>query len=178
MRSTKTLAALGAAIMVAGCGHGPGGGYAPGAGPGRGHGPGWGPDSCPMMAGAGPMGGGPGPGMMGAGPGPGMPGMMGPGMLRGLQQLELSAEQRSRIEAIQDEARQQQRALMQSMHAQGGARGERRGPFDSEADRRDFDAMAAQHRQRFELHLRTRERILELLTPEQREQLGRGGPAR
>ncbi len=194
MRSIFVAAAVTAALALSACshpgGHGPGPG-AMGAGP-MGSGPmgphgamggGPGPMGSMPMGGMGGMGGmGPGPGMgmgmMGAGPawGPGGMGMMaGPGTLWGLERLDLSAEQRTRIAQIQDEARRQHQAMMQAMHAQGGPMAQVMGgtALDDEAARQAYARMADVHRQMFDAHLQTRRRILEVLTPAQREQLGR-----
>ncbi|MGD9835223.1 MAG: Spy/CpxP family protein refolding chaperone [Piscinibacter sp.] len=176
----KTLGVVTLTAFLAACNHpygpgGPGPGYGPGPGPGYGHGmmggPGSGWGMGPGMMG-GPYGGwGMGPGMMG-GPygGSGMgPGMMG-GMW-GLGRLDLSAEQRSRIDAILAEERRKHWVLMRSMPEPGET-------LDDKGERSRYEAMAALHRQMFESHLEARRRILEVLTPAQREQLGPRGPAR
>ena len=94
-------------------------GCPPGGGPGYGMGPGmmWGPGG----GGPGMMGGyGMGPGMM-WGPGAAGPGRMGPGMGNGPmggywgRGLDLSDEQRSKVNAIQDEVRKQHWGLMGAM---------------------------------------------------------------
>jgi len=171
MSTLKTVAAIGLAVTMVACTHpyamGPGGGYGPG--PGMGPGPGAGPGYWGM--GPGMMGGDYGPGMMGGGYGPGM--MMGhPGAMWGLERLDLSAEQRRQIAQIQEEAQRQHWEWMRAMHAQDGPHWW--GPPDEQGERRSYEAMAALHKQMFEAHLQTRKRILEVLTPEQREQLGRG----
>lgn len=125
-------------------------------GPGSGMGTGWGYGAMGMMGG-----------------GPGMRGMQGPGMLWGLERLDLSAEQRERIARIQDEVRAQHEALMTRMHDHEG-HWLRRGPaWDAPQERRSYDELADMRRQMFEMHLQTRQRILDVLTPPQREQLGR-----
>jgi len=159
-----------------GYGPGPGGGY----GPGYGMGPG-------MMGGDYGPGYGMGPGMMGGyGPGSGMgPGMMGGyGMGRGmmggysgLNGLDLSAEQRTKITEIQRELFGARWALMGKMHQQRGPMDEAyaSGKFDEKAARKAFDAMSELRKQMFELSLQAQKRIDALLTPEQREQLRGGG---
>jgi Spy/CpxP family protein refolding chaperone len=151
------------------------------------------------MMGGGPGGWGMGPGMMDGGPGGGMgPGMMGgawgmgPDMMGGgwgaggpgghgwgLAGLDLSAEQRTRIGEIQADVARRRWELMSALHAQGGPMSGGRGDAADEGEaRRAYEAMAAVHKQMFELHLEARRRVLELLTPAQREQLGRAGPRR
>lgn len=173
----RAIAILSAAglLTLAGCSPmnaaepGPGRGFGPGSGPGMmwGGGPGYGPGY------------GMGPGMMGPGYGPmgaAMmgPGMMGPGMMGGWGgglPANLSAEQRTRIAEIQREARTRQWPLMQQMHElmwnDGAA-------FDEQAQRRDYDRVAALHKQMFETMLDTRKRIDAVLTPQQRDELRRG----
>ena len=65
--------------------------------------------------------------------------------------------------------------MMRGMHERGGMHGRM---FDNAADRRSYEEMAALHKQMFEMHLQSRQRILDVLTPAQREQLGRGRPGR
>jgi Spy/CpxP family protein refolding chaperone len=67
------------------------------------------------------------------------------------------------------------------MHDQGGPMPG--GADDNDAYRRRYDAMATLHKQMFETQLQARERILAVLTPEQRQRLAqsdpyRGGPPR
>jgi Spy/CpxP family protein refolding chaperone len=131
-----------------------------------------------------------GPGMRGGGYGPGHgmgrgmmmgPGMMGPGMMGGYgMPSDLTLEQRTRMAEIQQELRRQQSGVMQSMHsmmgsADGAAAG---GAFDEQAARKNYDAVAALHKQMFENSLEARKRIDALLTPQQREQLRRGAGGR
>lgn len=146
-------------------GMGPGGGY--GMGPG-------------MMGGYGP-GAGMGPGMMdGYGPGAGM----GPGMMGGYggygYGLDLSDEQRAKIGEAQQEFAQKQWELMGKVHQQGSpmyhAFGS--GLVDEKAARKAYETMADAHKQMFELSLQTRKKIDAVLTPEQREQMGRGARGR
>jgi Spy/CpxP family protein refolding chaperone len=130
-----------------------------------------------MMGGNGP-GYGMGPGMMGGGMGPGMMGgRMGPGMMGGYgpyASLDLSDEQRQKIDAIQEDTWRKQGELMGAMHAQGYRMHE---SFDFGKDeaaaRAAFDTMATMHKQMFELRLDARKRIDAVLTPEQRKQIGR-----
>lgn len=128
--------------------------------------------------------------MMGAGMGPGGAGMMmggpgmmmgGPGAMWGLERLDLSADQRTRIARIQDETHAQMQAFQQAMHAQDGPMAGVMGStaLDDAAARQAYATMSAVHKQMFDLHLQARRRILEVLTPAQREQLGRAwGPGR
>lgn len=118
-----------------------------------------------------------GPGMMGGGPGYGMgsgmgPGMMGGGYGPGYAALNLSDEQRKKIDAIQEEMWRKQGELMGAMHAQS-YRMHDFGNADDAAARKAFDEMAAAHKQMFETRLDARKRIDAVLTPEQRKQLGR-----
>jgi Spy/CpxP family protein refolding chaperone len=128
-----------------------GGGY----GPGYGMGPG-------MMGGYGP--GGMGPGMMGG---------FGPGAYYG---LDLTTEQRAKIGEIRKEFSEKQWELMGKLHAQGGPMDEAfAGPFDEKAARKAYESMADAHKKMFEASLQMRKRIEAVLTPEQRQQMGRGG---
>jgi Spy/CpxP family protein refolding chaperone len=184
-------------------GYGPGGGpgyqgqdqgqgYGPGYG--RGYGPGYG-----MMGGYGPgygMGYGMGPGMMGGfGPGYGMgPGMMGgyggygmgPGMMGGYGGYgygygpDLSAEQRAKMADIQRDLARKQWELMDKMHEEGGPMYQAFGPgaVDEKAARKAFQVMADAQKQMFEAQLEARKKMDAVLTPEQREQMGRGWQGR
>lgn len=140
-----------------------GGGY--GMGPGMMGGYGMGPG---MMNGYGM-----GPGMMG---GYGMPhGMMGGygmgGMEYGLPNL--TNDQRAKIAAAQKEFRQKQWQNMEKMQELHFQLDEiyRQGKFDEQAARKNYDAVAAVHKQMFENSLEERKRIDSILTPQQREQL-------
>jgi Spy/CpxP family protein refolding chaperone len=105
-------------------------------------------------------------------PGPGM----GPGMWGGVGNLpaSVSAEQRSKIAEIQRDARKRQWPLMQQMHELmwPDAAGES-GAFDEQAQRRDYDRMAALQKQMFDNMLDSRKRIEAVLTPQQREEMRR-----
>lgn len=175
MDTRRTLAALGLTLTLglAACSHphGMGPGQAPGAGPPGG----WGMGPAMMGGGPGYWGmGGMGPGMMGGGWGMGHGMMGGPGW--GLGQLDLSAEQRRRIAEIQEDVGRRQWGLMSTMHAQGGPM--HGGAWDEAGERRAYEAMAALHKQMFELQVEARRRVMEVLTPAQREQLSRGGRGR
>lgn len=189
----RILAAAGA-LALAGCSQfgatepGPAGPPGPGSGRGSGYGPG----SGMMESGYGMMGpgygmspdygGGPGYGPGNAGPGHGMrPGYgMGPGMMGGLRGLppDLTPEQRKQIGEIQREQRSRQWPLMQQMHElMWGHDSTEPGAFDEQAQRRNYDRIAALRKQMFENQLEARKRIEAVLTPQQREQLQRGGRA-
>ncbi len=161
-----------------GYGYGPGpgmmGGYGPGYGPGPGmmggYGPGYGRGPG-MMGGYGP-GYGMGPGMMGGyGRGYGMgPGMMGYGALYGLQ---LSDDQRSKVQNIQDGAYKKNLELSSKMF--DASRKLRDSLASAKPDRR---AVAAAYKevsdlrfQRLQIQLDAREQVDAVLTPEQRKQL-------
>ena len=163
MKRTTIAIGLAASLLVAGLaaaqpyGMGPGmmGGY--GYGPSAGYGMG--------------------PGMMAAPGGYGMgPGMMGGGF-RGeaYAGLDLTAEQRQKIAAIEQATAKAQWQLMGTMHEQsyvmhgnGGA-----GALDEAAARKSFDAMTEARKAMFELQIDARKKIDAVLTPQQREQLRR-----
>jgi len=142
-------------------------------GPGPGGGPGYGPGYGPGM-----MGGGYGPGMMGGyGPGYGRGGRgFGPG--GGLAALDLSAEQRDKIAAIQEENRRK------NWDAMGQVRAEQfklRQMFN--ADKIDSNAVAEQQkkvdelrRQMLKSRVDARNQVAAILTPEQRKQFRQFGP--
>ena len=163
MRKTLFACALALATTAAfaqGYGRSPGYGYGPGmmggGGPGYGYGPG-------MMAG-----GGWGPGMMGPGTGPGA----------GLAALNLSDEQREKVFAIREEARKKNWATM------GEVRSEQfklRGMYS--AERLDPDKIAEQQKKVDELRRQmvksradTHNKVMAVLTPEQRKQAREYGP--
>lgn len=95
------------------------------------------------------------------------------GLMFGLESLGLSAEQRARIDEIRNAARQRGLEILRAAQAPGEASAAPPPPLEEPVDRGAYDAIAAAHRQVFELHLEARKRILEVLTPEQREHLGR-----
>jgi Spy/CpxP family protein refolding chaperone len=128
---------------------------------------GWGIGPGIMGGGPAMMGSGPSGGMMGGSYGMGM-GMMGSPGTMGLERLDLSADQRGRIAAIHDELQQRHRALMQAIHAESGPMS---AWTDEAAQRQRFGQMSAQHKQMFDAHLEARRRILEVLTPAQRQRL-------
>jgi Spy/CpxP family protein refolding chaperone len=166
-------ATIGATAMAQGPGYGPGmmggggPGYGQGYGPGMmGGGPGYGQGYGPGMRGGGPgYGPGYGPGMRGGGPG------YGPGASL-LDSLNLSDEQRDRIQVIQEENRQKNWTAMGQMRSEMFAL--RRMYY---ADKVDANAVAEQQkkvdelrRQMLKSRLETRNQVEALLTPEQRKQ--------
>lgn len=169
--------AAGVLLTAAGCsqvnGQGTGPGYGPGYGPGMmgGYGPGYGPGPG-MMGGYGP---GYGPGPMMGGYGPGMMGGYGPGMMGGGYGYgrlpDLTPDQRSRIATIQRDFRARQWPLMQQMHELMWGDGT---ATDEQAQRRDYDKLAALQKQMFENMLESRKRMDEVLTPQQRDEMRRG----
>jgi Spy/CpxP family protein refolding chaperone len=154
-------------------GMGPGmmGGY---GGPGGyGMGPGM------MWGNGGPGAYGMGPGMMGGYGGPGGYGM-GPGMTGGYggnayPGIDLTADQRKKIDQIQQETSKAMWPLMQKMHELGyqmyGTPGQ--GPADVDAARKAYQAMADTQKAMFDQQLEARKRIDAVLTKEQHEQLQR-----
>jgi Spy/CpxP family protein refolding chaperone len=152
-------------------GTGPGmmGGYGMGPGMmGGWGGPGWGPG---MMGG-----GGMGPGMMGGWGGPGW----GPGMMWGgapYAGLDLTPEQRTKLDGIRQEASRSMWQLMGKMHERAEQTPGVYGPggYDEQAARSAYQQMAELQKQMFELQLDTGKKIDGVLTKEQREQLGRYG---
>lgn len=100
------------------------------------------------------------------------PGMMGG---YGMTGLDLTSEQRAKIADIRTEFGGKQRALMEQMYDLRGRPGGvyRDGPFDEQAARKSHDAMAALRQQMFENALEARKRIDGVLSPQQREQIGR-----
>ncbi len=128
-----------------------------------------------MMGGYG--GGGYGPGIMGGyGGGAYGPGMMGGyGGGAGYWGLNLSADQRKKIEQIQEETANARWQLMGTMQQRGyrmeGLFG--RGAFDEQEARKSYQAMSDAQKSMFEITLEARKRIDAVLTPEQREQLRR-----
>ena len=160
MKRMSIAIGLAAGLLVAGLaaaqpyGMGPGmmGGY--GYGPGAGYGMGYI---------AGPGGYGMGPGMMGGG-------------FRGdaYAGLDLTAEQRQKIAAIEQSTAKGQWQLMGTMHEQGYVmHGNGAGALDEAAARKSFDAMSDARKAMFELQIDARKKIDAVLTPQQREQLRR-----
>lgn len=163
--------------------------------------PAWGPAMMgpggPMMGGpgAGPRGGygpwqGMGGGMMGGcgyGPGMGFGGMMGPGMMGGgmmgvagpaLAALGLDEAQRNEVVKIGDELRKKRWAVAGQMQDEMAKIRDA-----AWSGKRDRAAILAAHKrmselgqQQLESSLDAAERIDKVLTPEQRQQLGRIGP--
>ena len=180
MRLVRKALAAAAVASVAGLA------LAVGPGSWGGPGPGYGP-SAMMGYGAG-MTGGYGPGMMG-GYGPGMmggygpygsPGMMGgPGMGYAMQSaLNLSDEQRKKIDAIHDELQSKTWDIMGKMRTEAAKIREL-----ASAEAPDRAALDSSYRrlndlrqQRFDAHLAARDQMVASLTKEQREQLKRLGP--
>jgi Spy/CpxP family protein refolding chaperone len=160
----RTVAALAGGILAAslawaGQPGAPGAGVASQAGPQGGRGDG-----------RGMMGGGDQGGMMGHGGGPGM--MMGGFGWRDIP--DLTADQRSKIDAIRRDLRNRQLTLMDQMHDQWQATPyNRSGQLDEQAARRAYDASEKLHRQMFDNMLDAQKRIDALLTPAQRQQLAR-----
>jgi len=111
--------------------------------------------------------------MGGYGMGPGMMGGFGPGA--GYYGLDLTTEQRAKIGEIRKEFSEKQWELMGKLHAQGGPMEEAiSGPFDEKAARKAYEAMTDAHKKMFEASLQMRKKVEAVLTPEQREQMGRG----
>ncbi|MCA6215590.1 Spy/CpxP family protein refolding chaperone [Ideonella sp. B7] len=102
---------------------------------------------------------------------------MGPGMMGGQSQafadLKLSAEQRKKIDDIQEETFKAMWQLMGTMHQQGYRMHDWAGSglLDEAAARKAYEQMAATQKSMFELQLGARKKIDAVLTPEQREQL-------
>lgn len=144
-------------MMGGGYGQGPGmmgGGY------GRGYGPG-------MMGGG--YGRGYGPGMMGGGYG-----MMG-GMMEPWWSLDLTDKQRADIDKIMEEQHKLHWPLMSRMFEAQGKLDQlyNAEKWDSNAINKAYDDLFKVQREMVEAHVKNRNRIMEQLTPEQREQLKR-----
>jgi len=176
---------MGPGMMWGGGGYG---GYGMGPGIMGGYGPGYGMMGPGMMWGGGGYGGygiGPGMGMMGGMMGPGMMGGygMGPGMMMGYGSpygLDLSAEQRAKINKILDGERKQHWSVMGKM-------------MDELAKLRDlyetdqpdpkkvgvvYGAISKLQQQMLETHVQANNEMRNVLTKEQREELrqcNRGG---
>lgn len=109
----------------------------------------------------------------------GMSAMAGTTWMRCLEGLDLSADQRTRIDQIREQAQGEQRKLMQEMHSRsrpGMGMGNPSAASSDEDQRRAYDEAAALHRRMFESRLATRTRLLEVLSPPQRERLERECP--
>jgi Spy/CpxP family protein refolding chaperone len=150
--------------MMGGYGPGPRGGYGPDGGYGMGMGPGM-------------MGGMMGPGMMG-GYRPGMgtgPGMMGYGPLGA---LNLTDDQRKKIEGIHEEVRRKQWDLMGKMMEERQKLAalfwaEKR---DNKAIQEQYKKLQDLRQQHLQLRLEAHDKLEGVLTKEQKEQLKRFGP--
>ena len=187
MKRKFLVAAIAAALFSAAAwaqwGPGMMGGYGPGygGGPGMmggygggGYGPGYGMGPGMMGGGYGP-GYGMGPGMMGGYGGHGYYGGMGPGMMGGYgwdgyDALDLSKEQRDKVDAIQEDAVKKRWDLMRAMHELGW---NSFGPgAGKDADPgKTYEAMADLRKQMFDTTIDANKRIEALLTKEQKEQL-------
>ncbi|MEO8837497.1 MAG: Spy/CpxP family protein refolding chaperone [Herbaspirillum sp.] len=89
---------------------------------------------------------------------------------------DLTAEQQTKIQAIQEEFRAKQWELMGKMQEQGvhsGMMGWNHGSSDEAAARKAYDEAAAIRKQMFENRLAIQKRIDTVLTAKQREQLNR-----
>ena len=163
-----------------GYGTGPGGGYGYGMGPGM-MGPGWG------------GGYGMGPGMMGPGYGPGYGYGMGPGMMGSFgpdygmgsgtmfgygtrSDLNLSAEQRSKIAKIQNDVRRKHWEIMGKMQDEQALMNEQyySDQRDDAALSKSYRRMSELRQQMFDLSLSAQKQIDAVLTKEQRDRLKRG----
>lgn len=100
---------------------------------------------------------------------------MGPRTMGGYWGLDLSADQRKKIEQIQEEAANARWQLMGTMHQKGahmdGMLGG--GALNEPEARKAFQAMADAHKAMFELSLDARKRMDAVLTQEQRDKLRR-----
>lgn len=119
-----------------------------------------------------------GSGMMGGyGGGMGMgPGMMGGYAGRGdYWGLDLSADQRKKIDQIQEETAKAHWQLMGNMQQQGFHMNNMFGPggLDEAEARKAFNIMVEAQKEMFESSLKARKRIDAILTNEQKEQLRR-----
>jgi Spy/CpxP family protein refolding chaperone len=162
----RTLLAIAATALMAVSAHAQPGGWGPGMMNGYGAGPGG------MMDGYGRN------GMMdGYGRESGWHGMMGPqmGFRTDYWSLKLSDEQRDKILAIERASSSKRWELMGRMREQGLRVHESyaTGKLDDEALRRGYQAMSEVHKAMFEASLQARKDVQAVLTPEQREQLGR-----
>ena len=179
MKTRFALAALAAACLSTVAAAQMGGGMNhPGMGPGMG-GQGMGPGmrggaDCPMAQG---MKGGRGHGMMGGRHG-GAGRMGGPG-LKDLEALNLTEEQRGKVQEIRRDLQRRNHALMGSLREVRwkGQDLAKSGAVDVAAAKKLYEEGAAVHKQMFEARLEARAKAEALLTKEQREQLRKAPPA-
>ena len=151
-----------------------GGGYGPGYGPGMmggGYGPGYGPGM--MGGGYGP---GYGPGMMwggGYGRGPWGGHGYGHGMMGAWWSLDLTDKQRSAILNIMEEQHKTNWPLMGQLFEEQNQLYKLYGAdkWDSDAITKAYDNLYKTQRAMIESSIKTHNRIMEQLTPQQREQL-------
>ena len=155
----------------------PGPGYGMGSGGGYGYGPGYGYGMGPGMMGPGWGGGyGMGPGMMGSfGPDYGM----GSGTMFGYgtrSDLNLSAEQRSKIAKIQNDVRRKHWEIMGKMQDEQALMNEQyySDQRDDAALSKSYRKMSELRQQMFDLSLSAQKQIDAVLTKEQRDKLRRG----
>jgi Spy/CpxP family protein refolding chaperone len=149
MKRNVLIAAIAATIVSAtALAHG---GFGP-----QGFGPGYGPPG--FGAGFGPHG-----GMMGAFPGAGAGYCMGADAMAA---LNLSAEQRDKVAAIEKELSAKRLALAEKMRDLRSQSFQAGRPMDSAT----YEAMAAVRKEMFELSRQGREQVGAVLTPEQRAQ--------
>ncbi|MBV2181362.1 MAG: Spy/CpxP family protein refolding chaperone [Castellaniella sp.] len=127
-----------------------------------------------MMGGEhGPSGYGMGPGMMGSfGMGQGMLGGYGPQNCS-VDGLDLTSQQRTKIEAIRDEFGRKQWDLMGKMRelSLDSSNATANGKFDEQAARKKYDEREGVRKQMFESSLDLRKQIDAVLTDEQRQKL-------
>ena len=166
----RELLAVAATLLLASSAHAQPGGWGPGMMEGYGPGPGWGGMMDGYARGPGWH------GMDGYGQGQGWQGMgplSGPGFDH--WSLKLSDEQRDKILAVERAASAKRWELMGKMRENGLRARESyaAGKLDDEALRKNYQAMSDGHKAMFEASLQTRKDIQAILTPEQREQLGR-----
>jgi Spy/CpxP family protein refolding chaperone len=130
-----------------------------------------------MMGGYG-SGWGMGPGMMGGyGPGWGR----GDGMMRGygaLSTLNLTAEQRKKIEEIQESTRKEQWEITGKMLGESDKLRDllAADPMDRAATDAQYERLQALRKQRFDIALESRKKVMDALTAEQRERMRHYGP--
>ena len=166
-----------------GGGSGPmmGGGYGPGMMRGGASGYECGPGMMGGGYGPGMMGGGYGPGMMGGGPGmmggAGRGGMMGYGY--GMQgALDLSDDQRKKVDAVHDELQSRTWEITGKMRAEMAKMREAMAsePRDKAALDASYKRLNELRQQRFDARLAARDQMDAVLTKEQRQSMRRWGP--